>query len=119
MGFSLTIMLVMYMMYQSILGTVLKTAYLKLIDIWLIFCLSIPFVVFMIQISRKLTRTTQVLDDLDIQQKQGWTNNSLKEKTEISKSLFEKVLSFTIPSLTIIFVMSYFIWVFCLMPNYY
>ncbi len=33
-----------------------KTAYLKLIDIWLIFCLVVPFVTFIIQIYWELQR---------------------------------------------------------------
>jgi len=47
---SLTIMLVMYTMYQSIIEPLTKTAYLKMIDYWLIFCLLIPFAIFMIEI---------------------------------------------------------------------
>ena len=33
-----------------------KTAYLKLIDIWLIFCLIVPFITFIIQIVWELQR---------------------------------------------------------------
>jgi hypothetical protein len=47
-GLSLTIMLVMYTMYQSISDSLIKTAYLKMIDYWLLFCLLMPFVIFMI-----------------------------------------------------------------------
>ena len=49
-GLSLTIMLVMYTMYQSISESLVKTAYLKMIDYWLLFCLLTPFVIFMIEI---------------------------------------------------------------------
>ena len=40
---TLTVMLVMYTMYQSIIETMTRTAYLKLIDFWLLFCLLVPF----------------------------------------------------------------------------
>ncbi len=49
-GFALTIMLVMYTMYQSINETLPKTAYLKYIDYWLLFCLLIPIAIFLIEI---------------------------------------------------------------------
>jgi hypothetical protein len=49
-GLSLTIMLVMYTMYQSINDSVMKTAYLKMIDYWIIYCLLMPFVIFMIEV---------------------------------------------------------------------
>ena len=49
-GFTLTIMLVMYTLYQSINDSMTKTAYLKMIDCWLLFCLMAPFTIFMIQI---------------------------------------------------------------------
>jgi hypothetical protein len=49
-GLSLTIMLVMYTMYQSISDKLIRTAYLKMIDYWLLFCLLMPFFIFMIEI---------------------------------------------------------------------
>ena len=47
---SLTIMLVMYTMYQSISAALVKTAYMKMVDYWLLFCLLMPFFIFMIEI---------------------------------------------------------------------
>ena len=49
-GLLLTVLLVMYTLYQSITGSLLQTAYLKMIDYWLLFCLFIPFISFMIEI---------------------------------------------------------------------
>ena len=43
---ALTSMLVMYTLYQSISATLPKTAYLKMIDYWLLGGLIIPFIVF-------------------------------------------------------------------------
>ncbi len=42
---SVTVMLVMYTLYQSISLTIPMTAYLKFIDNWLIFCLLVPFLI--------------------------------------------------------------------------
>ena len=50
MGLSLTVLLVMYTMYQSISAALTKTAYLKIIDFWLLFCLLLPFLIFMIEV---------------------------------------------------------------------
>lgn len=50
LGLTLTVMLVMYTMYQSISISVTTTAYLKWLDIWLFYCLLMPFVIFMIEI---------------------------------------------------------------------
>ena len=46
---SLTVLLVMYTFYQSISQTIPKTAYLKLIDYWLTFCLFVPFAIFVVE----------------------------------------------------------------------
>jgi hypothetical protein len=51
---SLTSMLVMYTLYQSVAGSLPQTAYLKMIDIWLLFGLIMPFVVFLCQVVSKL-----------------------------------------------------------------
>jgi hypothetical protein len=49
-GFSLTIMLVIYTLFQGVSALFPKTAYLKFIDFWLIFCLLVPFVVFVTEV---------------------------------------------------------------------
>ena len=56
-GLSLTVMLVVYTMYQSITEAVTKTAYIKMIDCWLLFCLVMPFFIFMVEIHWFLKRT--------------------------------------------------------------
>ena len=47
---SLTVLLVIYTFYQSIAASIPKTAYLKLVDIWLMFILLMPFTIFVIEI---------------------------------------------------------------------
>ena len=49
-GLSLTIMLVMYTMYQGVSQTLPKTGTMKFIDWWLLFCVIMPFLVFMTEI---------------------------------------------------------------------
>ena len=73
MGLSLTVLLVMYTMYQSISAALTKTAYLKMIDFWLLFCLLVPFVIFMIEVYwllRKI-RKIGIIDPKGIQ-KRNW-----------------------------------------------
>ena len=43
-------MLVMYTIYQSIVEAMTETAYLKMLDYWLLFCLLTPFTIFMIEV---------------------------------------------------------------------
>ncbi len=45
---ALTAMLVMQTLYQSVSGTLPSTAYLKMIDLWLLAGMLLPFVVFMV-----------------------------------------------------------------------
>ena len=54
MGLSLTIMLVVYTMYQSISQTLPQTAYIKFVDIFLMFGLLVPFSVFLLQVFSKI-----------------------------------------------------------------
>jgi len=69
-GLSLTILLVMYTMYQSITQSLTKTAYLKMIDYWLIFCLLVPFFIFMIELYWLLKR-----NKVEEKSKTCWTSD--------------------------------------------
>ena len=60
---SLTSMLVMYTLYQSISGTLPQTSYLKMIDVWLLFGLMLPFVIFLFQVLNQLLMQTLDLAD--------------------------------------------------------
>ena len=50
----LTTMLVMYTLYQGLQDIMPKTAYLKFIDIFLLYGLIVPFVTFMVEVISKL-----------------------------------------------------------------
>jgi hypothetical protein len=92
-GLSLTIMLVMYTMYQSISDALVKTAYMKMIDYWLLFCLLMPFIIFMIEIYWLLLKRAKSIKEIT----KGWitiTNvkvfkrNFVRYFTYISSALF-------------------------------
>ncbi len=104
-GLSLTIMLVMYTMYQSISQSLPQTAYLKFIDVWLMFCLLVPFVVFVAQILLKI----EIPRKINSNQTKKWTTNMKKMKVILDKSNLRKCLIFFIPSSTIIFILGYFL----------
>ena len=97
-GLTLTIMLVMYTMYQSINEMSTKTAYLKMIDFWLLFCLLIPFTIFMIEIFWLLKRTKKDLK----------TKNNLAEEKNEQKWPNKIIIQILVPSLTVLFIMIYF-----------
>ena len=104
-GLTLTIMLVMYTMYQSIIDTLAKTAYLKLIDYWLLFCLLMPFTTFMTEVYW-LLRPTRV--------------ETLERNTEgkfLAKVLEKSFIQIFIPVVSILFVFSYFLAVIIIMAT--
>ena len=77
-----------------------KTAYLKLIDIWLIFCLVVPFVTFIVQILWELERAKR-----EESKPKGWVSTSHKDQTASSKS--RKIIQYSVVSLTLVLITSY------------
>jgi len=100
LGLTLTIMLVMYTMYQSISVAVTSTAYLKLLDYWLFFCLVMPFVIFMIEIYWLLEKHQQQNLSAD---SQGWIED--EEKIKRNKNICIRITY----GLTFTFVLIYMI----------
>jgi hypothetical protein len=94
-GLSLTIMLVMYTMYQSINESLTKTAYLKLIDYWLLFCLLVPFVIFIIEIYWILHKT-----EMTKKSKASWVEDKQKKTSR-------KLIQNAAPVLTFLFIVTY------------
>ncbi len=101
--FSLTIMLVMYTMYQSINEPLTKTAYLKMIDYWLLFCLLVPFVIFLIEIYWLL--------NTDIE---ATSCNKSWENVKQEKPIGRKIIQLLVPLLTGLFIVAYVIVVVCI-----
>jgi hypothetical protein len=94
---TLTIMLVMYTMYQSINESLVKTAYLKMIDFWLLFCLLVPFTIFMIEIFWLLRRT-----EVNLKKENNWTEENGRKWSS------RRIIQILVPSLTCIFIIIYF-----------
>jgi hypothetical protein len=95
-GLSLTIMLVMYTMYQSISDSLIKTAYLKMIDYWLLFCLLMPFVIFMIEIYWLL---------MDKKKLNSTENGWVAEKQEIIAN--RKIIRRLVFAITLLYMIAY------------
>jgi hypothetical protein len=95
-GLSLTIMLVMYTMYQSISQVLPATAYLKFIDIWLMFCLMVPFFVFVLQVFMKV----ELLRKFNNSENENWVETKISDRAI-------KVVLFVVPVLTILFMFLY------------
>ena len=102
-GLLLTVLLVMYTLYQSITGSLLQTAYLKMIDYWLLFCLFIPFLSFMIEIHWLLQKAKR--NNLNDTSK-GWLmdEKELDQKLKKDKRRFKLLVH----GLTIIFFVVFF-----------
>ena len=101
---SLTIMLVMYTLYQSISQTIPKTAYLKLIDYWLIFCLLAPFVIFIIESGWYLDQAKK--SKAVFQPLKGWINNVQPQKQNSNSG--RKSIQMIVLASTAIFTITYF-----------
>jgi hypothetical protein len=98
-GLSLTILLVMYTMYQSVSGALVKTAYLKMIDYWLLFCLLTPFVIFMIEIYWLLLKRAKSIKEITkgwitIANINGFKRNVVRYSTYLSTALFVFIYAF-------------------------
>ena len=100
-GFTLTIMLVMYTMYQSINDSLTKTAYLKMIDFWLLFCLLLPLTIFMLEVFHILQKTKK-----KNRVAPGHITSSTKKKFFCLTPTTVKIL---VPAASGLFVFGYFI----------
>ena len=99
---SLTTILVIYTMFQSILQTIPMTAYLKLIDYWLIFFLLVPFVIFIIESFWYLEQIQK--SKTGSQSKNRHAETVSHKKSETNK----RFIKLAVPFLTIIFTLCYF-----------
>ena len=103
---TLTTMLVMYTLYQSLSENLPQTAYLKMIDIWLFSGLILPFIIICILIA---------LDSLVLDEKKQVTSLRNNSKRWSSKAI-KKAMQICIPTLTIILCLLYLI---VALYNYY
>ena len=115
----LTTMLVMYTLYQGLQDNMPKAAYLKFMDIFLLFGVIVPFITFMIQVSSKLVGGMQKsTDDEDeggqlreavssTESKSSWTNKIVTPKREKVRRLLKYTAERFIPLITAFFLFVY------------
>ena len=95
---ALTTLLVMYTLFQSISSTLPQTAYLKLIDYWLLFSLIFPFIIFIIHVAREIQR---------IQQDKRAANGQRNGGSSCLSMMSKPVAQIAVPLVTIIFMIGY------------
>ena len=93
---SLTTMLVMQTLQQSISEDLPKTAYIKMVDLWLIFGLIVPFVVFLVLVVVELIPADNVVFISKDNKASFWTRNKVKSWSR-----------FLIPGFTVLFTLGY------------
>lgn len=110
---SLTTLLVMYTLYQSISTSLPQTGYLKLLDYWLLFSLVTPFAIFCSHVLRKVF--SRIPTETDKSTKVGWVESENPPLTrKVSSNCF-------IISVTISFIVGYWItaaYFYIIKPNY-
>lgn len=92
---SLTTLLVMYTLYQSISTALPQTGYLKLLDYWLLFGLVTPFIIFCCHIFRKIAKRKPKDDEKT--PKVGWEEektSNLNRKVSINCVIIFATISF-------------------------
>jgi len=102
-GLSLTVLLVTYTMYQSITDSLTHTAYLKMIDIWLLFCLLVPFITFMLEIYLLVQKSQANLNDTS----KGWVKDEREIEQRPQKRM--KQIQWFVHGFTLVFILLYFI----------
>lgn len=116
---ALTSMLVMYTLYQSLTGSLPQTSYLKMIDIWLLFGLLMPFVVFLIEVVLELTRTTakeNKVHGLRVRVGIHDHHNVNKSLVSFNRVRMKHFAQLAIPMLTLLFIAFY--WIYALAQYY-
>ena len=96
---ALTSKLVMYTFYQSIGATLPHTSYIKLIDIWLVFVMMMPFFVFVHLVLCEIFKK----EKSRVGPKKAWESPKAKKFSCKTFSIF------VIVGTTIIFIMGFFV----------
>ena len=112
---SLTSMLVMYTLYQSIAVSLPQTAYLKMIDVWLLFGLMMPFIVFLLEVFFELVIATMKKSDNEennkvksiVNSKFGYPIAQRQKKPAFKIDKWKKIGQISVVSITIGFILLY------------
>ena len=107
---SLTTLLVMYTLFQSISDTLPKTAYLKLIDKWLLFSLILPFIIFITHIVWELEKTKRSRVIASKRPNSAWVMQKPNKEPGIKN--IKLAVQIIIPTATILFIIGY--WTYAL-----
>mgnify|MGYP002048537561 FL=1 len=104
---SLTCMLVLYTLYQSIEGVMPVTTYMKLLDYWLVFNLAMPFCTFMTIVSWEYMRqdedlTNKVMDFIEYNKHMEAFSKKAKLKRHCKLTL-----QIILPLISFLFLMGY------------
>jgi len=117
---SLTSMLVLYTLYQSVAVSLPQTAYLKMIDIWLLFGLVMPFIVFLLEVffELQIERMERIKNEENNKVKNivksGCSFSKVQSDFQINKC--KKFCQITVPAITISFIFIY--WAIALLHYY-
>ena len=100
----LTTMLVMYTLFQSVGDSLPQTSYLKLIDVWLLMGLFIPFICILILIAmdKKHSQDNNTVYT-------SWKTKFTLEPKSNRKAKIIHWIKITVPTLTVLFVIAYFV----------
>ena len=93
-GVSVTTMLVMYTLYQAVSHKLPPTSYIKMIDVWLIFGLILPFCVFFLLV---------VINHLPT----GTPRNLSVSKVTSTKDIMVMIAHFVLPTIILLFTLIY------------
>ena len=104
---SLTVMLVLYTLFQSISSNMPPTAYIKLLDIWLIFCLVITFIICVFEVTWELIKDS----------KENTVNSNMYPVTKPIKDKCRIIFQISIPVLSGLFFIIYVL--FGISKHYY
>jgi hypothetical protein len=106
---ALTSMLVMYTQYQSVSSTLPSTPYLKMIDIWLLFGLLMPFIVFLIEVSWELRENPNNHSTTTFVRPGSMVDDDPGEKKTSTTDARRKIGQLVVPIGTLLFYVSYII----------
>ncbi len=120
---ALTTMLVMYTLYQSVSASLPQTSYLKLIDLWLVFGLLIPFVVFVASVMLRLLNKPNIIDNdprLTVKS-MSKVKDELEEEIRCKnkKQRCRRAVQIVIPGCTITFMVMYSVFAMVLYNEFY
>ena len=109
-GLSLTTMLVMQTLQENIGSNLPKTAYIKLIDEWLIFGMCVPFVVFLALVFIEILPEDGAYNESDpATLLKVSKSRKIPPLTKITKDKMHKLFQLIIPSMTILAALTYLV----------